>query len=97
MPNPPLRTEEFVSSGVLVLPSERVLRDYRNFFKPKPGFRKENIAKLSDDSNKLFDCQRYVVMSFDEMKIQTNLVFDKHTNELIGFVDLGDDDECCCL
>ena len=24
------------------------------------------------------------------MKIQSNLVFDKHTNELIGIVDLGD-------
>lgn len=29
-------------------------------------------------------------MLFDEMKIQSNLVFDKHTNELIGIVDLGD-------
>ena len=29
---------ELASSGVLVLPSERVLRDYKNFFKPKPGF-----------------------------------------------------------
>ena len=36
--------------------------------------------------------QRYVVLSFDEMKIQSSLVFDKHSNELIGFVDLGDDD-----
>ena len=26
------------------------------------------------------------------MKIQSSLVFDKHSNELIGFVDLGDDD-----
>jgi Ser/Thr protein kinase RdoA (MazF antagonist) len=26
------------------------------------------------------------------MKIQSNLLFDKHTNELIGFVDLGDED-----
>ena len=26
------------------------------------------------------------------MKIQSNLVFDKHTNELIGLVDLGDED-----
>ena len=26
----------------------------------------------------------------DEMKIQENLVWDKHTNDLIGFVDLGD-------
>ena len=26
----------------------------------------------------------------DEMKIQENLVWDKHTGDLIGFVDLGD-------
>jgi hypothetical protein len=26
----------------------------------------------------------------DEMKIQSNLVFDKHSGYLIGFVDLGD-------
>ena len=26
----------------------------------------------------------------DEMKIQSNLVFDKHSGELIGFIDLGD-------
>ena len=25
----------------------------------------------------------------DEMKIQENLVWDKHTRELIGYVDLG--------
>ena len=32
------------------------------------------------------------MLSFDEMKIQSNLVFDKHSNELISFVDLGDED-----
>ena len=26
----------------------------------------------------------------DEIKIQSNLVWDKHTGELIGYVDLGD-------
>lgn len=83
---------ELASSGVLVLPSERVLRDYRNFFKPKPGFHEENITKLSEKTNQLFDVQRYVILSFDEMKIHSSLVFDKHSNELIGFVDLGDDD-----
>ena len=88
----PAAYRELASSGVLVLPSERVLRDYRNFFKPKPGFIKENIQKLSSETMQLFDCQRYVVLSFDEMKVQSNLVFDKHTNELIGFVDLGDED-----
>ena len=83
---------ELASSGVLVLPSERALRDYRNFFQPKPGFQKENINKLVHDTNQLIGVQRYVVLSFDEMKIQSSLVFDKHTNELIGFVDLGDED-----
>ncbi len=34
--------------------------------------------------------QRYVVLSIDEVKIQENLVYDKHSGELIGFVDLGD-------
>ena len=28
-------------------------------------------------------------MPIDEMKVKSNLVFDKHTGQLIGFVDLG--------
>ncbi len=88
----PSAYRELATSGVFVLPSERVLQDYRNFFKPKPGFCKENIDRLSEVTTPLIGCQRYVVLSFDEMKIQSDLVFDKHTNELIGFVDLGDDD-----
>ena len=39
-----------------------------------------------------FGIQRYIVLLFDEMKIKSNLVFDKHSGELIGFVDLGDPD-----
>jgi hypothetical protein len=88
----PSAYRELASSGVLVLPSERTLRDYRNFFKPKPGFNEEKVTQLQDQTSQLFDVQRYVVLSFDEMKIQSNLVFDKHSNELIGFVDLGDED-----
>ena len=87
----PSAYRELATSGVLILPSERVLRDYRNYFKPKPGFNEENITRLKDMTIPLFDVQRYVVISFDEMKIQSDLVFDKHTNELIGFVDLGDE------
>ena len=34
----------------------------------------------------------YVGLSFDEIKIQSNLVFDKHSGDVIGFVDVGDDD-----
>ena len=87
----PSAYRELTTSGVLVLPSERVLRDYRNYFKPKPGFNEENITRLKDMTMQLFDVQRYVVISFDEMKIQSDLVFSKYSNELIGFVDLGDE------
>ena len=70
---------------------QRTLRDYRNFFKPKPGFNSENIERLKEHAKDYFDIQRYVVLSFDEMKIQSQLVFDQRTNELIGFVDLGEE------
>lgn len=43
-------------------------------------------------TNSYFDVQRYVVLLFDEMKISSNLVFDKVTGELIGYLDLGDPD-----
>ena len=31
-----------------------------------------------------------VIILFDEIKIQKNLVWDKHSGKLIGFIDLGD-------
>ncbi|CAB4011887.1 Hypothetical predicted protein, partial [Paramuricea clavata] len=60
----PSAYRELVSSGVLVLLSERILRDYRNFFKPKPGFNEANVTQLREQTNQLFDVQRYVVLSF---------------------------------
>jgi hypothetical protein len=83
---------ELRDSGVLVLPSEITLRDYRNFFTPRAGFHPENIERLVNQTSEYFDIQRYVVIAFDEMKIQSKLVFDKHSNELIGFVDLGEEE-----
>ena len=34
--------------------------------------------------------QTYIVLMFDEMKVKEDLVYDKRTGELIGFVNLGD-------
>ena len=84
--------EELRKSGVLVLPSQRTLRDYRNSIRPKSGFQKNVIEELKSLTDMYFDVQRYVVLLFDEMKIKSNLVFDKITGELIGYVDLGDPD-----
>ena len=82
--------EELRNSNILKLPSTRTLTDYKNLIKPKAGFRREILDNLKSITSEYFDVERYVVLLFDEMKIRSNLVFNKHTEELIGFVDLGD-------
>ena len=82
--------EELRNSNILILPSQRTLRDYKNFIRPKRGFQDHVVEELQKLTNSYFDVQRYVVLLFDEMKINSNLVFDKVTGELIGYVDLGD-------
>ncbi|KAJ8025305.1 Transposable element P transposase [Holothuria leucospilota] len=82
--------EELRNSKVLTLPSQRTLRDYRNWIKPSPGFNEDVILDLIEKTENYFDVQRYVVLLIDEMKLKANLVFDKNTGELIGFTDLGD-------
>ena len=84
--------EELRNSGVLVLPSQRRLKDYRNAIKPDRGFQKGVIDVLKEETDSYFDVQRYVILLFDEMKVMANLVLDKTTGELIGFTDLGDPD-----
>ena len=73
-----------------MLPSQRILRDYKNYFKLKAGINDENVCSLKEKVSSFSGVQRYVVLVMDEMKIQSNLVFDKVPGELIRFVDLGD-------
>lgn len=84
--------EELRNSKVLVLPSQRRLRDYRNCIKPERGFQEEVVKELISMTSSYFDVQRYVVLMFDEMKVMANLVFDKVSGDLIGYTDLGDPD-----
>ena len=87
-----LQWEKLVT-GFLVLPSQRRLRDYRNYIRPQRGFNKGIIAELSKKNRKTsVKGRKYIVLLLDEMKIQESLVWDKHTEELIGYVDLGDTD-----
>jgi hypothetical protein len=86
----PSAYRELRDSGALILPSERVLRDYKNYFKPGAGITKENIEELKEKTSGFCGIQKYVAVIMDEMKIQENLVFDKTSGELIGFIDLGD-------
>lgn len=88
----PSSYEELRNSGILVFPSQRRLRDYRNAIKPQRGFQEEVIQVLKTETDRYFDVQRYVVLLFDEIKVLANLVLDKVTGELIGLTDLGDPD-----
>ena len=74
------------------MPSQRRLRDYKNYTRPQRGFNPEIVNELIHKVRNFSDIEKYIVLLFDEIKIQENLVWDKHTGELIGFVDLGDVD-----
>ena len=71
----PSAYKEIRDSRALILPSEQVLRDYKNYFKPKAGINLDNIESLREKASTLSGVQRYVVIVMDEMKIQSNLVF----------------------
>lgn len=79
------------SSGFVTLPLERTLRDYSKFFQSKAGFQHEVNKQLMKEA-KLDECdgpQRHVVLVFDEMKINEDLVYNKNSGEVIGFVNMG--------
>ena len=79
--------EELRNSGVFTLPSECRSNDYRNAIKPQRGFNVQVIEELKSISNSYnFDVQRYVILLFDEMKVQANLVMDKVTGELVALL-----------
>ena len=44
---------------------------------------------MQEVTKEYFDVERYVILLFDEMKVKSNLVFDKHTGELKSYLDLG--------
>ena len=79
--------EELRYSNILVLPSRRTLRDWKNAIAPQTGFRKQIIDALNKLIRDYFDIKRYVCLLIDEIKIKLNLVFDKHSGELIGYLD----------
>lgn len=87
-----LRHDATNGGGILVLPSQRTLRDYWNYVRPQQGFKPAVFKDLSDKTKSFSDSERFVTILFDEMKVQEDLVWDKNTGELIGFVDLGDAD-----
>lgn len=77
-------------SGVLTLPSERTLSDYTHWATAHSGVQLEFVEKLLAMLTEQVTCgQKHCALSMDEMKLKSELVFNKHTSTLCGFVDLG--------
>ena len=77
------------STGVLTLPSERTLRDYTHWIKGEVGFHASVNCQLIKEA-KIREKDEYVTLVFDDMKVREDLVFDKHSCRLVGFVNLGE-------
>ncbi|XP_063403610.1 uncharacterized protein LOC134687330 [Mytilus trossulus] len=79
-------------TGFIKLPSTRTLFDYSHYTKSALGFQPDVMKMLHDEASKLAmyedNHKSFVGILFDEIKIQEDLVYDKHTGELIGFCDL---------
>ena len=57
------------NSKTLILSSKRTLCDYKNAFKPSAGFNPQVVTELAKKCKDLSGIERYVVLSFDEIKI----------------------------
>ena len=88
--------EAMRESGFINLPSNRTLFDYSHFLTNQLGFQADvfRAAYSQAKSCGLYDetspwkCN--VGLLFDEIKIKEDLVYDKHSGELIGYCNLGD-------
>ena len=86
----------------LALPSERTLYDYTHCTESGLGFQDDVLEQLVIycNQNKIFDDEHtlYVGLLQDEVKIKSDLVYDKHSGELIGFTNLNNvSNELNCL
>ena len=56
------------------MPSQRRLQNYKNYTHPKQGFNHEIINELKNKIKNFSDIERFILILFDEIKIQENLV-----------------------
>ena len=78
-------------SGCITLPSHRTLSDYTHYVHSTTGFSAEVDEQLMEAAKvaKAQEWEKCVVLVMDEMHVKEDLVYDKHSGALIGFVNLG--------
>lgn len=84
--------ESLRQSGVLKLPSQRTLRDYTHHTEAAPGFSSE-VDSMLMKAVQVGSCaerNKCVILLLDEMHVHEDLVYNKHSGELVGFTNLGE-------
>uniref|UniRef100_A0A8W8M802 Transposable element P transposase-like RNase H domain-containing protein n=1 Tax=Magallana gigas TaxID=29159 RepID=A0A8W8M802_MAGGI len=77
--------ESLRESGVLRLPNQATLRDYTNFIQPKSGFHAEAFQELKKVAKDLSSEKKNVCLLRDEMKVKSDLVYDRRSEQVIRF------------
>ena len=65
----PSAYRELGKNGALVLPSKRILHDYKNYFPPMAGINNENVDASRKKAASFTGNQRYIALVMDEIKI----------------------------
>ena len=75
----------------VTLPSEHTLCDYTHLIKSTTGIQPEVNSELVREAkvSSLQEWQKFIIVTFDGVKIKEDIVYDKNSGEIIGFVDLG--------
>ena len=81
-------------SGCIHLPTQRTLRDYTHHVKASTGFSSDVdqmlVKAIKEKSSTDHERSKYVVLLIDEMHIREDLVYDRHSGELVGYANLGE-------
>ena len=81
-----IRLNQQKGSGILVVPSQRTLRDCRNYIRPQRRFNPEVVNKLNSKTQDFTDVECFIVLLLDEMKVEEDLVWDKNTGNLLFYI-----------
>ena len=86
--------ETLWSSGVLQLPSQSTLCDYTHYIKAVCGFsvKVDNDLLCAANYFELKEWGKTVDLIINEVHFKEDLVYDKLSGTLIGFISLGDID-----
>ena len=71
------------------LPSQRTLREYTHCVKSTIGFSTKVDNQLIQAIGHQ-EWEKFVILLMDEMYIREDLVYNKHTEQLVGYINLGD-------